>query len=595
VASVPDTTATGTWFYSDGVGPVRSVNYGTTTIDGRDAAVITYYRAPQYDNNNDLTKFNTFQIVIVKRATGSDSAGWDLDIEFNYGTVRDDEDGYKASNPAIYCSSTYSSGVRTANYDTCRFGVGWSDYKSVLIDKITYDATPTATITTVTPHGMEGTGNGVWIKLPNTGGAADMDNLTSNDRAFATVTGPNTLTFTPTTPKLPQDWVGSEPTLEMADSYELYADYTLEQIADGGSSALVSNSLNTSILGRYTFSMVGGVTQGFQTLAQVVAAAAPGPPAFPYDWESANSPDNPAFRVGASASPTPSASGSQSTVTSGEDPGLGVVRTSETAALPPGRALMYVNGQPAAVTVTRLPGGGGIGISGLGTSIILAGRGSDGDALGLNPDGVLLLQSLPGASSANLRAGAKAGSVQPVVEIRGDGYDPNRPVKLYLLSHGFMGEVLADSNGDFFGYVTMPDGIASGTHTLQANGYNPMREVRSLSLGVEVTGSSASQLATKRASGLVTFAPGSTKLTKSSQAAVRAVLAKAGKGSVARIAEVGYGPKTGNTLLAAKRAQAVAAYLKSLGVTATVTANGSGVAKATSRKARQVAITISHS
>ena len=63
-----------------------------------------------------------------------------------------------------------------------------------------------------------------------------------------------------------------------------------------------------------------------------------------------------------------------------------------------------------------------------------------------------------------------------------------------------MGQVLADANGDFFGHVTMPEGIASGPQTLQANGYNPLREVRSLSLGVQVTGQSASQVATKLSS-----------------------------------------------------------------------------------------------
>jgi outer membrane protein OmpA-like peptidoglycan-associated protein len=178
------------------------------------------------------------------------------------------------------------------------------------------------------------------------------------------------------------------------------------------------------------------------------------------------------------------------------------------------------------------------------------------------------------------------------VEMRGDGYEPNKPVKLYLLSYGYMGQVLADSNGDFFGYVTMPEGITSGPQTLQANGYNPMREVRSLSLGVQVTGKATSQVATKQVAGVVSFAPGSTKLTKAGQAAVKAVLAKAGNGSVVRVSVVGFGPKTGNTLLAGKRAQAVAAYLKSLGLTATVTADGSGVAKATSRKARQVTITL---
>jgi len=35
--------------------------------------------------DNDPALSDTFQIVIVKKATGSDVAGWDFDIEYNFG------------------------------------------------------------------------------------------------------------------------------------------------------------------------------------------------------------------------------------------------------------------------------------------------------------------------------------------------------------------------------------------------------------------------------------------------------------------------------------------------------------------------------
>ena len=396
--------------------------------------------------------------------------------------------------------------------------------------------------------------------------------------------------------------------------------WAIQQSTDGGSSWTTATTSPATLPSNATSATITGLSNGTAYVFRVRAlssdgdspytppsnsitpttappAPTPGPTGIPYDWESANSPDNPAFpRDGASPSPTPSASatGNPAPAPTSDEQRLQEVRTTEVNTLPPGRALMYVNGQPAPVTVTRLPGGGGVGVSGSGTSVILAGRGTDGQPLGLNPDGVLLLQSVQGPATASLRAAAMGTGGQPLVEMRGDGYEPNKPVKLYLLSYGYMGQVLADPNGDFFGYVKMPEGVAPGPQTLQANGYNPDREVRSLSLGVQVTGKATSQVATKQASGMVTFAPGSAKLSKQSQAAVKAVLAKAGKGSVVKVSVTGYGPKTGNTLLAQKRAQAVADYLKTLGLTATVSADGSGVAKATSVRARQVTIVITH-
>lgn len=98
-AATPSATATGKWFFSDGVGAVRTVNYGTGTVDGRPAVIFTWYRIAENDTGNADWLYNTLQIVLVKRATGDSTVGFDFDIEFNYGTLQDDEDGYSASNP----------------------------------------------------------------------------------------------------------------------------------------------------------------------------------------------------------------------------------------------------------------------------------------------------------------------------------------------------------------------------------------------------------------------------------------------------------------------------------------------------------------
>ena len=125
-AATPSTTATGKWFFSDGVGAVRTVNYGTATVAGRQAVVFTWYRIAENDTGNADFLYNTLQIVLVKRATGDSTVGFDFDIEFNYGTLQDDEDGYSASNPASSCTA-YSSYQPTGR-DNCRWGVGTAGY-----------------------------------------------------------------------------------------------------------------------------------------------------------------------------------------------------------------------------------------------------------------------------------------------------------------------------------------------------------------------------------------------------------------------------------------------------------------------------------
>lgn len=105
----------------DGFGVACEIYFGTTTVDGRDAFAVTWYRVSMNDDTNDAALFNTFQMVIIKRATGDDTAGWDFDIEYNYGTLTDGEDGYSAADPSTSCDST-------GDLPDCRWGVGWADY-----------------------------------------------------------------------------------------------------------------------------------------------------------------------------------------------------------------------------------------------------------------------------------------------------------------------------------------------------------------------------------------------------------------------------------------------------------------------------------
>jgi hypothetical protein len=167
----------------DAWGTPCEIYFGTTTIDGRDAYVLTWYRVSMYEGENDPALDNTFQVVIIKKSTGNDTDGWDFDIEFNFGHVTDNEDGYSAADPTDECESGTTD---------CRWGIGWANYIGV----------------------------------------------------------------------------------DEADAYELFPTTPTEQLIDGGAQALTAHSLNSAVLGRYTFGMVGGVTQGF---AQPFVAAAPEP------------------------------------------------------------------------------------------------------------------------------------------------------------------------------------------------------------------------------------------------------------------------------------------------------------------------------
>jgi LPXTG-motif cell wall-anchored protein len=100
---------------------------------------VTWYRVSQYEEENNPALFNTYQLLLVKRATGSDANGWDFDFEFNYATLTDDEDGYAVDpttglyNPSAdetECEA-YSGLVQTAGYGNCRWGIGVANYSVI--------------------------------------------------------------------------------------------------------------------------------------------------------------------------------------------------------------------------------------------------------------------------------------------------------------------------------------------------------------------------------------------------------------------------------------------------------------------------------
>ena len=116
----------------DGKGVVGSIYVGTTTIDGRDAWVYTNYRTLNFEDRNPKIFTNTFQIVLIKRETvGGATNGFNFDIEYNYGTVTDGEDGYTATG--LSCN-----GQNTG----CRTGVGLADWNPISQTSDVYELFP---------------------------------------------------------------------------------------------------------------------------------------------------------------------------------------------------------------------------------------------------------------------------------------------------------------------------------------------------------------------------------------------------------------------------------------------------------------------
>jgi LPXTG-motif cell wall-anchored protein len=247
----------------DEVGAIQQVYFGTTTVDGRDAYSLTWYRMAgnDYSENgvgpgtfpaiNPETLSITLQLLIIKRATGSDGTGWDFDYEFNIGHALDVADGYIGNEPVSGCS--------TSNLAECRWAMGTARYfPGATIATYQYDGT-TATFDTAAPHGLA-VGDAFTPV-----GFCDQPPFDCSVYFVNAVVDADTVTALSTVaPEGPSPAPGGS-TLGHADSFELFATTPVAQLGDnGGSTALIRNSLNTPVLGRYTFSMIGGTVNGFQ-------------------------------------------------------------------------------------------------------------------------------------------------------------------------------------------------------------------------------------------------------------------------------------------------------------------------------------------
>jgi hypothetical protein len=112
---------------TDGFGDVAQLYQGTLDLAGTpgdasdDSFVYTAYRVAQYDNENAKVLTNTWQIVLTPDlSSGNSTDGYGFDVELNYGSIQDEDDGYSSASPTSSCSSfklDCRTGIGAANYD----------------------------------------------------------------------------------------------------------------------------------------------------------------------------------------------------------------------------------------------------------------------------------------------------------------------------------------------------------------------------------------------------------------------------------------------------------------------------------------------
>jgi outer membrane protein OmpA-like peptidoglycan-associated protein len=234
--------------------------------------------------------------------------------------------------------------------------------------------------------------------------------------------------------------------------------------------------------------------------------------------------------------------------------------------LGPGAESVLIGGVPVAVTTVVNPESTGLVLAGTDWDLSLAPRGTDGRPAPLGTDGGLVL--------------APSGSLP----LAASGYSANSSVFVYLMSTPvLLGVLQVDASGAMTGELKLPVNLAPGAHTLQINGYSTAGLLRSVSLGVTVS-ESVSAARTMRAR--VVFDYGSDDLTTRSRLALRALVHEmremdqtagsrdSSTGPTWRTTIVGAvraeGATVADRLLAMRRAQAVAAFLRSRGLVSAV-------------------------
>ena len=174
------------------------------------------------------------------------------------------------------------------------------------------------------------------------------------------------------------------------------------------------------------------------------------------------------------------------------------------------------------------------------------------------------------------------------VSVSASGFKPGSRVRLFVVGNSTsIGTALANATGTVGLVGVLPTTLAKGNVVLQLNGSSTLNNRLSISVGATSTGA---LVVTSKS---VKFAVGSTTLTTTEKHKLRELVNTSSISPLAlRVIANTYGKATSaDKARATKRAKAVAAYLKTLGVVATFsTTNNTGKAKSLAT-ARNVVVT----
>lgn len=532
------------WFESDGYGAVGQMYYGVTTVDSRPAMVVTWYRVPMYEDNNPRVRYSTIQLVLVQKPTGDSTVGFDFDVEFNYGSMTDDEDGYTVnSEEGLWACATWS----TVAGSNCRWGIGWANYREVVGVESYSIANGLVTLTTTNPHGLK---PGDLVRFETVSVSAEFED--DFGRAVAGTSGTTLITEAPwetyVNVALTAVPTPSSALLKVSDDFEMYANTWVGNLVDQSTvsaTRMIVNNMNApTVPGRYTFAMVGGVTQGFEAPAMGRpssprnVSATLSDTAMTVSWTEPLSNGGSTitgytvrvFPGGASCTVSGSA---RSCIIAGLDPETAytveVVATNENGNSKPALALgaqapaplpqdlsnLPVVTPPPSTVVTPPPStvapsttipapvpeqGGVLPALAPGASQVLVDGVPevvevvvvDSTVLALRGGGFQLTLSGECSYGCTIRTNAEGRQILEMEEngtakVAGDGFMPGSTVYVWLFSEPkFLGELTVPADGTFAGGVSLA-GVENGSHTLQVNGTSFDGTARTANLGVLVS------------------------------------------------------------------------------------------------------------
>lgn len=250
--------------------------------------------------------------------------------------------------------------------------------------------------------------------------------------------------------------------------YELFGESSIAELVDSaGATALVRNSLNSPVFGRYRFGICGGSVvefappsmDGTPTVATAVPSASPTPP-----------PPPPTMTTQPLSTSTSVPVSSTSTVP------VPVPVDSESGVLPelePGESQVLIDGvfETVEVVVEETTEGS--------NELVMR---SDDFELRLNADCEGDCRIRTDTAGRQVLELEDDGSVA----VQGEGFLAGTPVYVWMFSDPtYLGELTVLADGTFGGSLPVPN-LGAGTHTLQVNGTSFDGKARSANLGVEV-------------------------------------------------------------------------------------------------------------